>query len=301
MEEAYNETLTGTFGHVFLIAVPSMLNVDLHCHSTISDGVLTPTALAKRAKANGVDIWALTDHDEVGGIAEARAMAAEIGLRFVPGVEISVTWANTTVHIVGLNIDETNAALIQGLANTRNGRQARAQEIGNQLAIAGIPGAYEGALAFAGNPDLLSRTHFARYIIQHGACSSVNEVFKKYLTEGKPGYVPHRWATLQQAVTWIRGAGGIAVVAHPGRYKFTPLAFDEFMQEFKRVGGAGVEVVTGSHTPDQYDEYALVAKRYGMLASRGSDFHSPEESHADIGSLPPLHASLIPVWHNWAV
>jgi predicted metal-dependent phosphoesterase TrpH len=278
-----------------------MLNVDLHCHSTISDGVLTPTALAKRAKANGVDIWALTDHDEVGGIAEARAMASEIGLRFVPGVEISVTWANTTVHIVGLNIDETNAALIQGLANTRNGRQARAQEIGNQLALAGIPGAYEGALAFAGNPDLLSRTHFARYIIQHGACNSVNEVFKKYLTEGKPGYVPHRWATLQQAVTWIRGAGGIAVVAHPGRYKFTPLAFDEFMQEFKRVGGAGVEVVTGSHTPDQYDEYALVAKRYGMLASRGSDFHSPEESHADIGSLPPLHASLIPVWHNWAV
>jgi predicted metal-dependent phosphoesterase TrpH len=278
-----------------------MLNVDLHCHSTISDGVLTPTALAKRAKANGVDIWALTDHDEVGGIAEARATASEIGLRFVPGVEISVTWANTTVHIVGLNIDETNAALIQGLANTRNGRQARAQEIGSQLAIAGIPGAYEGALAFAGNPDLLSRTHFARYIIQHGACNSVNEVFKKYLTEGKPGYVPHRWATLQQAVTWIRGAGGIAVVAHPGRYKFTPLAFDEFMQEFKRVGGAGVEVVTGSHTPDQYDEYALVAKRYGMLASRGSDFHSPEESHADIGSLPPLHASLTPVWHNWAV
>jgi predicted metal-dependent phosphoesterase TrpH len=276
-----------------------MLNVDLHCHSTISDGVLTPTALAKRAKANGVDIWALTDHDEVSGIAEARAAAAAVGLRFVPGVEISVTWANTTVHIVGLNIDETNAALIQGLAGTRNGREARAREIGNQLAAAGIRGAYEGALQFAGNPDLLSRTHFARYIIQQGVCSSVNEVFKKYLTEGKPGYVPHRWASLKQAVTWIRGAGGIAVVAHPGRYKFSPLAFDEFMQEFKQVGGTGVEVVTGSHTPDQYDEYAQVANRYGMLASRGSDFHSPEESHVDIGALPPLHASLTPVWQGW--
>lgn len=276
-----------------------MLNVDLHCHSTISDGVLSPTALAKRAKANGVDIWALTDHDEVGGIAEARAAAAEVGLRFVPGVEISVTWANTTVHIVGLHIDETDAALTQGLADTRNGRQARAREIGNQLAAAGIPGAYEGALEFAGNPDLLSRTHFARFIIQQGKCSSVNEVFKKYLTEGKPGYVPHRWATLQQAVTWIRGAGGIAVVAHPGRYKFSPLAFDEFMQEFKRHGGVGVEVVTGSHTVDQYDEYAQVATRYGMLASRGSDFHSPEESHVDIGHLPPLHNSLTPVWHDW--
>ena len=278
-----------------------MLNVDLHCHSTISDGVLTPTALAQRAKANGVDIWALTDHDEVSGIAEARAAAAAIGLRFVPGVEISVTWAGVTIHIVGLGIDEKNAALTNGLASTRNGRQARAQEIAAQLAAAGIPNAYEGALNYAGNPDLLSRTHFARYIIEVGKCATVHDVFKKYLTEGKPGYVPHRWATLQQAVTWIRDAGGVAVVAHPGRYKLSLIAFDEFMQEFKRHGGAAVEVVTGSHTPDQYGEYALVANRYGLLASRGSDFHSPQESHADLGQLPPLHASLTPVWQGWAV
>lgn len=276
-----------------------MLNVDLHCHSTISDGVLTPTALAQRAKTNGVDIWALTDHDEVSGIAEARAAAEAIGLRFVPGVEISVTWANATVHIVGLQIDEKNTALVQGLASTRNGRQMRGQDIGEQLAASGIPGAYEGALEFAGNPDLLSRTHFARYIIQQGICSTVNEVFRKFLTEGKPGYVPHRWATLQQAVSWIRGAGGIAVIAHPGRYKFSPIAVDEFIQEFKRLGGAGVEVVTGSHTVDQYDEYAEIAGRYGMLASRGSDFHSPEESHVDLGALPPLRASLTPVWQTW--
>ena len=276
-----------------------MLNVDLHCHSTISDGVLAPRALAARAKANGVDIWALTDHDEVSGIAEARAAAAALGLGYVAGVEISVTWAGTTVHIVGLQIDECNAELVNGLATTRNGREQRAREIARQLAAAGIPDAFEGALNFAGNKDLLSRTHFARYIIQLGVCASVHEVFKKYLIEGKPGYVPHRWATLQKAVTWIRNAGGIAVVAHPGRYKFSDLAFDEFMQEFKQHGGTAVEVMTGSHSVDQYDEYAVVASRYGLMASRGSDFHGPNESRVDLGSLPPLPANLTPVWHDW--
>jgi len=187
-----------------------MLNVDLHCHSTISDGVLAPRALAARAKANGVDIWALTDHDEVSGIAEARAAAAALGLGYVAGVEISVTWAGTTVHIVGLQIDECNAELVNGLATTRNGREQRAREIARQLAAAGIPDAFEGALNFAGNKDLLSRTHFARYIIQLGVCASVHEVFKKYLIEGKPGYVPHRWATyaMPAGLPWwrIRGA-----------------------------------------------------------------------------------------------
>ena len=278
-----------------------MLNADLHCHSTVSDGVLAPAALAARAKANGVDIWALTDHDEVDGIAEARAAAAAIGLAYVAGVEVSVTWAGTTVHIVGLQIDETNPALVNGLAATRNGRLERAHEIAAELAAVGVPGAFEGALKFAGNPDLLSRTHFARYIIQLGVCSSVTEVFKKYLIEGKPGFVPHRWATLQNAVTWIREAGGIAVVAHPGRYKFSDLAFDEFIQEFKRLGGTAMEVTTGSHSVDQYDYYAGVATRYGLLASRGSDFHSPNESRADLGALPPLPAGLTPVWHDWAL
>ena len=278
-----------------------MLNADLHCHSTVSDGVLAPAALAARAKANGVDIWALTDHDEVDGIAEARAAAAAIGLPYVAGVEVSVTWAGTTVHIVGLQIDETNAALAKGLAATRNGRLERAHEIAAELAAVGVPDAFEGALKFAGNPDLLSRTHFARYIIQLGVCSSVTEVFKKYLIEGKPGFVPHRWATLQNAVTWIRGAGGIAVVAHPGRYKFSDLAFDEFVLEFKRLGGTAMEVTTGSHSVDQYDYYAGVAARYGLLASRGSDFHSPNESRADLGALPPLPAGVTPVWHDWTM
>jgi predicted metal-dependent phosphoesterase TrpH len=278
-----------------------MLNVDLHCHSYVSDGVLAPAALAARAKANGVDIWALTDHDEVGGIAEARAAAAALGLRYVAGVEISVTWAGETVHIVGLGIDETNAALINGLTATRGGREQRAREMAQQLALVGIPDAFEGALRFVGNPELISRTHFARYIIESGKCSTVSEVFSKYLIDGKPGFVPHRWATLQNAVTWICDAGGVAVVAHPGRYKFSDLAFDEFINEFKQFGGSAIEVTTGSHTVDQYSYYAGVANRYGLLASRGSDFHSPTESPVDLGALPPLPDRVVPVWRDWTV
>lgn len=276
-----------------------MLNVDLHCHSNVSDGVLTPAAVAARAKAKGVDVWALTDHDEVDGIPEARAAAAQCGLTFVPGVEISITWAGETVHIVGLQIDETNDALIKGLAATRSGRERRAHEIAAQLAAVGIHGAFEGALKYVGNPDLISRTHFARYILELGICIEIGEVFRKYLTEGKPGYVPHRWATLQEAVTWIRGAGGIAIVAHPGRYHFSDLAFDAFFNEFKQWGGTAIEVMTGSHTVDQYAYFAKVAKKYGFLASRGSDFHGPGESRIELGALPPLPDSVVPVWHDW--
>ena len=278
-----------------------MLNVDLHCHSNISDGVLAPAAVAARAKANGVDVWALTDHDEIDGIAEARAAAAALGLQYVPGVEISVTWGGQTVHIVGLQIDETNDALVQGLAATRGGRKERAHEMAKQLAAVGIPDAFEGALKFVSNPDLISRTHFARYILELGRCADISEVFRRYLTEGHPGFVPHRWAALKDAVSWIRGAGGIAVVAHPGRYKFSELAFDAFLKEFKQWGGAAMEVVSGSHSVDQYARYAKVANDYGLLASRGSDFHAPAESRIDLGRLAPLPANVTPVWHNWAV
>jgi predicted metal-dependent phosphoesterase TrpH len=278
-----------------------MRNFDLHCHSNVSDGMLAPASVAARAKARGVDVWALTDHDEVSGIAEARAAAAALGLAFIPGVEISITWAGQTVHIVGLQIDERNAALQRGLASTRSGRELRAREMAEQLAMAGIPDAYEGALRYAGNPDLISRTHFARYIIDRGVCHDVPSVFRHYLIEGKPGYVPHRWASLQQAVGWIRGAGGVAVIAHPGRYKFDAMAYDALFEEFKRLGGTAIEVITGSHTPDQYDEYAKVAQRYGFLASRGSDFHGPGESRVDLGELPALPASVKPVWHDWAI
>lgn len=276
-----------------------MLNIDLHCHSNVSDGLLFPAAVAARAKANGVDVWALTDHDEVGGIASARAAAAALGLPYVPGVEISVTWAGETVHIVGLQINETNPVLREGLTATRGGREQRGREMAQQLAAVGIPHAFEGALAYVGNSDLMSRTHFARYLVASGACRDVPDVFRHYLTEGKPGFVPHRWATLDNAVSWIRGAGGIAVVAHPGRYHFSEVAFDAFFNEFKQLGGCAIEVVTGSHTVDQYRQYAEIARRYGFLASRGSDFHGPGESRIDLGNLPPLPHGLTPVWHDW--
>ncbi len=277
----------------------SMLNIDLHCHSTISDGTLPPAEVAAFAKQAGVDVWALTDHDEVRGIPAARAAAKELGLIHVPGVEISASWAGQTVHIVGLQIDETDQELLNGLERTRQGRQQRAREIARLLAEAGIEDAYEGALAFVGNPDLMSRMHFARLLMARGLAADVKSVFSKYLTAGKPGYVPHEWASLSDAVSWIRNAGGVAIIAHPGRYKFSDITFGEFFSAFKDLGGAGIEVLTGSHTVEQYTEYAHVAQHYGFLASRGSDFHSPLESRVMPGALPDLPKNLLPVWHDW--
>ncbi|NHZ64414.1 3',5'-nucleoside bisphosphate phosphatase [Massilia genomosp. 1] len=276
-----------------------MLNVDLHCHSTVSDGVLAPAAVAAYAHKAGVNAWALTDHDEVGGVAAAREAATALGMRFVSGVEISITWANHTVHIVGLQIDENDPGLVQGLAATRSGRDARGREMAAQLARAGIAGAYEGALKFVDNPDLISRTHFARFLVESGVCANIPEVFRKYLVEGKPGFVPHRWATLAQALGWIQGAGGVAVIAHPGRYKLGLVGQGALFDEFKQLGGTAIEVVTGSHTPDQYPLYAEEARRYGFLASRGTDFHAPGESRVDFAALPPLPRSVKPVWHDW--
>jgi predicted metal-dependent phosphoesterase TrpH len=276
--------------------VTNILNADLHCHSVVSDGTLTPEELAARAKANGVELWALTDHDEIGGQARALAAAKAQGMHYLTGVEISVTFIGQTVHIVGLGFDADNAALVQGLRDTRGGRQQRAMEMGEGLAKVGILGAYEGALPFVGNPELISRTHFARFLVESGVCKETNEVFRKYLTEGKPGYVPHRWATLKDAVTWITGAGGMAVIAHPARYKFTPNEEYALFTEFKAHGGQGVEVVTGSHSAAEYVTYAHTAKEFGLAASRGSDFHSPAESHTELGTLPLLSADLTPVW-----
>ncbi len=277
---------------------PYGINADLHCHSNLSDGLLEPAVLAQRAAEQGVQLWALTDHDEVAGIESARKAAEQLNLPFISGVEVSVTWAGETIHIVGLGIDENDSTLVKGLSRTREGRDARAIEIGKGLARAGIEGAYEGALAYVANPGLVSRTHFARWLVQTGHCDSVGDVFRHYLTEGKPGYVPHRWARLTEAVSWIRGAGGIAVLAHPGRYRFSPSVLDLMVDEFKQAGGEGIEVVCGSHTKDQYRKFAEVAKRFDLLASRGSDFHGPEQSHVELGQLPPLPDSVVPVWHR---
>ncbi|MFI5444350.1 3',5'-nucleoside bisphosphate phosphatase [Polaromonas sp. UC242_47] len=274
----------------------NILNADLHCHSVVSDGTLTPEALAERAKTNGVELWALTDHDEIGGQHRAAAAAKAQGLRYLTGTEISVTFANETVHIVGLGFDPNDVAMQQGLHATRGGRGQRAMEMSDGLAKVGIQGAYEGALKFVGNPELISRTHFARFLVESGVCKETSEVFRKYLTEGKPGYVPHRWASLRDAITWITSAKGVAVIAHPGRYKFTPNEEYALFTEFKSHGGQGVEVVTGSHTTQEYLKYAETAKEFGLAASRGSDFHCPDESHTDLGTLPFLPGDLTPVW-----
>jgi len=275
------------------------MNADLHCHSTVSDGQLAPAGVARRAQANGVTLWALTDHDELGGQAEARQTAEELGVRYLSGVEISVTWASRTVHIVGLNVDPTCQALIEGLARTRDGRAARAEAIGELLATLGVPDAYEGALKYVSNPDMISRTHFARFMVESGYAASTQDVFTRYLGDGKPAYIAHRWSKLADAVRWIQVAGGEAVIAHPGRYEYTQLEFDALFGEFIDLGGKAIEVVTGSHTPDQYREYADVARRFGFEASRGSDFHAAGEGRVELGSLPPLPSDLTPVWERW--
>jgi 3',5'-nucleoside bisphosphate phosphatase len=278
------------------VSPKNILNADLHCHSVISDGTLTPEALAERARTNGVELWALTDHDEIGGVGRAAAAAKAQGLNYLTGAEISVTFAGETVHIVGLGFDADNTALNEGLHSTRGGRSQRAMEMAESLAKVGIKGAFEGALKFVGNPELISRTHFARFLVESGVCSETHEVFRKYLIEGKPGYVPHRWATLQNAVSWITQANGVAVIAHPGRYKFTANEEYALFTEFKAHGGQAVEVVTGSHTTQEYVKYAETAKEFGLAASRGSDFHSPDESRTDLGALPFLPGELTPVW-----
>jgi predicted metal-dependent phosphoesterase TrpH len=277
-------------------SVTGILNADLHCHSVVSDGTLTPEELAVRAGANGVELWALTDHDEIGGQHRAATAARANGMRYLTGTEISVTFAGETVHIVGLGFDADDPDMLQGLRNTRGGRGQRAMEMADGLARVGIKGAYEGACQFAGNPELISRTHFARFLVETGVCKDTSEVFRKYLTEGKPGYVPHRWACLGDAVKWINSAGGLAVIAHPARYKFTANEEYALFTEFKAHGGRGVEVVTGSHTAQEYVKYAETAREFGLAASRGSDFHSPDESHTDLGSLPFLPGGLKPVW-----
>ena len=276
--------------------MPTLLNADLHCHSVVSDGTLTPGELAQRASSKGVQLWSLTDHDEISGQHRAAAAARAQGMAYLTGTEISVSFAGTTVHIVGLGFDPDDVALTQGLAATRGGRGQRAQDMAHGLAQVGIAGAYEGALRYVSNPELISRTHFARFLVESGVCRETSEVFRKYLTEGKPGFVEHRWAGLGDAVRWITQAGGMAVIAHPARYRLS--ANEEFalFSEFKQHGGEGVEVVTGAHSVPEYATYAAMANEFGLAASRGSDFHSPTESHTDLGALPRLPASVTPVW-----
>jgi predicted metal-dependent phosphoesterase TrpH len=273
------------------------LNADLHCHSTVSDGLLTPEELVLRAHGNGVELLALTDHDELGGLAAARATADAVGLRLVDGVEVSISWGDDqTVHIVALDIDPANAELIDGLHRIRSGRDARAGRMAAELDKVGIHGAYEGALRHAGNPALVSRSHFARYIVEQGHARDVKSVFDNWLAKGKPGYVEHAWATLEQALHWIVGAGGTAVIAHPGRYRLSAAERRQLFAAFKDLGGRGIEVLSGASKDDEVREFARIAREFGFLASRGSDFHGPGESWVDLGRMPDLPAGLTPVW-----
>lgn len=278
---------------------PHGINADLHCHSTLSDGTLEPEVLARRAAANGVQVWSLTDHDEVEGLARAEKAAQEQGLLFVPGVEVSVTWSRKTLHIVGLNVCFRESPLSEGLNAVRSGRTERALEMSRQLEKIGIEGVFEGALRYVSNPRLISRTHFARCLVERGICANTSDVFSRFLTPGKPGYVPHEWASLAQAIGWIKDSGGVAVIAHPGRYDLSPLQMDELIRQFIELGGTGIEVVTGSHTVDQYKVFARQSLKSGLKASRGSDFHDPDESRVNLGDLPALPDGCIPIWDNW--
>ncbi|MDD5296308.1 MAG: PHP domain-containing protein [Rhodocyclaceae bacterium] len=277
-----------------------MSEFDLHCHSSISDGTLPPAEVVRRAAANGVRLLALTDHDDVAGIAEARASAAEVGITLVAGVEISVSWRGHQVHIVGLGLDPENAELVSQLKAMRDGRFGRAQRMAEELARLGIPGALEGAARYAGG-SIIGRTHFARFLVEQGIARDVKSVFDHYLGTGKPGYVPHEWASLSDTVGWIRGAGGIAVIAHPFRYKLSSNERSNLYKEFKALGGEGIEVAYGSANEQERRDAASAARRHGFLASCGSDFHGPGESMIDLGNVPPMPEDLTPVWAKLAV
>ena len=272
---------------------------DLHSHSTRSDGTMRPRELVARAAERGVEVLALTDHDELSGLEEARAAAREAGIELIDGVEISVTWNDHTIHVVGLLVDPDHGTLVEGLRATRAGRTVRAERMDAELERIGIPGTLEGARRYVTNPELVSRTHFARYLVESGRARSTQAVFESYLGEGKPGYVPHAWASLADAVSWIDAAGGIAVIAHPGRYKLDERERAALLGEFKDRGGVGLEVVTGSHTPDQFGYWAMRAREFGFLASCGSDFHGPRESYRDLGELPALPSDCRPVWDEF--
>ena len=275
-----------------------MLNIDLHCHSNMSDGVLSPAEVVARAAANGVHALALTDHDDVAGIAAAQAVAATAGLRLIPGVEISVSWGGQTVHIVGLRIDPQHPELAAGLHGIRRGRVERARRMGDDLAQSGFAGAYAGACGYAANKQLVGRTHFARWLVAQGHVPDMRTAFRRFLTRGNPGYVEHEWTTLENAVGWIHASGGTAVIAHPGRYAFSARELHLLLDAFRALGGEGIEVISGSHHPTEYGKFADLARAFSLKASRGTDFHAPGEG-ADIGRLPALPHYCQPVWQGW--
>lgn len=274
------------------------IRYDLHSHSTASDGTLSPADLVKRAEQAGVSVLALTDHDSTEGVAEAQQAALAMGIELIPGVEMSVSWDPYVIHVVGLGIDTTCQELQQGLSGLREQRLERAIEMGRRLHKSGIEGAYEGAMELC-NGQLISRSHFARFLVDNGYVDDVSKVFKKYLVHGKPGYVQGSWATLEQAVKWIKTAGGQAVIAHPARYPFTRTKLRNLIGEFKELGGEAIEVVSGNYTKDNCFTMARHAMDFELLGSVGSDFHGPEYSRLELGRILELPEGVVPIWHDW--
>lgn len=278
------------------------LNIDLHCHSTASDGTLDPVAVVQRAHANGVQVLALTDHDLVDGVSLAAAEARRLDMVLVPGVEISTTWAGHSIHIVGLGVDPAHPVLLQGLADNRNRRCERGRQIAALLEAAGVPDAYLGALRHAQGPQQLGQGHFARYLVELGRAATKQQVFDHWLSPGKPGHVPPlQWCSVEDAVGWIRAAGGQAVLAHPGFYPLDDLTLWALTEHFIAVGGEGIEVVSGSQSLEDIGRFANWSRQLGLLASRGSDFHCPHESRFDLGRIPALPPGLAPIWETGPV
>ncbi len=275
-----------------------ILMIDLHSHSTISDGLLTPTALVQHAHSKGIKVLSLTDHDDIEGLKEATSEAKLLGMYLIHGVEISVTWKRCTVHIIGLNVDSENKTLLQGLSSIREGRFERAKLMAEALSQIGIKGSLEGALKYA-KSGIIGRTHFARFLVETGYAKDVRTVFKNYLVKGKPGFIEHTWASLDKALSWIHESGGVAVIAHPARYDLGKNNLLALLNEFKDLGGQGIEVISGSHTAEQSLKYARISKDFQLLASTGSDYHGPGISYREMGALPRLPEICDPIWENW--
>jgi len=275
-----------------------MINVDLHTHTSASDGRLTPRALVQLAHDCGITTLAITDHDTTAGLLEARHQAQQLDLRLIAGIELSVSWSQTVIHIVGLNINPESLSLVQGTAELRERRELRAQKIGDSLAKIGFKQAYAGAKMLAGEATI-TRSHFAQYLVDQGCAKEVSKIFKHYLVRGKPGYVATQWASLEDAVSWIAEAGGIAVIAHPHRYKIGSQMFQNLLNDFRQCGGQAIEVVSGSSTPKDTNKFCRLAQRFNLFVSVGSDYHGPHQNWNGLGQLSSLPDYVEPVWNNF--
>ncbi|HWR86891.1 MAG TPA: PHP domain-containing protein [Acidiferrobacterales bacterium] len=272
------------------------MSIDLHTHSTYSDGVLTPAALVRRAASRGVSLLALTDHDETGGIAEAAQAASEVNVLLVPGVEISVAWNGHTLHVLGLDIDPHAAELADGLASIRHSRGERAVRIAAQLDAVGVTGSLLGATRHAGNCAAIGRSHFARFLVEHKHVRNTSDAFRRYLGAGRSGYVPPCWPELAQAINWIHCAGGQAVLAHPDRYRLPPRTMQSLFEVFGQNCGDAIEISSDGRF--KASAQIRLARQFGFALSSGSDFHAPGKNVADLGDVAEIPSGVPAVWQR---